>query len=157
MTATLFELEPDEQRPAPTEWDIIEARLIRAGHLSPEGIGRRAQPRRCRDCHARILTGLDDDIAALRADVEPTPVTALGEMIAHLEGRRTYALVHNFGRLVLDYRDANRIAHRPAGTGRLDVLVEHRCASRTRFPTAPSNLTRSHYAIPTTEGAPCPF
>lgn len=158
MTAALFELDQDdEQRPEPTEWDIVEARLIRLGHLTIEGIGRRAQPRFCPTCRARILAGLDDDKAALRADVDPSPVTALGEMLAQLEGRRTYALVHNFGRLVLDYRDAGRIAYRPAGSGRLDVLAEHRCWSKTRLPVAASNLTRSHRLQNLTEGAPCPF
>jgi hypothetical protein len=144
-------------QPEPTEWDILQARLIRLGRLSPEGVGRRAQPGTCRRCGRRILTGLDDDVSSLRADADPGPVTALGEMLAHLEHRRTYALVNNGGRLVLDYRDAGRITHRPAGASRLDILVEHRCGSTTRFPAAPSNLVRSSAIARLPEGAPCPF
>lgn len=147
--------EPD--CPEFSEWDVLERHLINLGHLSPEGVGRRAQPRRCRACERRIMVGLDDDRIALRADADPSPTTAVGEMIAQLEGRRTFALVISESRYVLDYRDAGRIAHRPAGTPRLDILVEHRCDSRTRFPIAPSNLTRNHALACLPEGAPCPY
>lgn len=140
-----------------TAWEVLEQLLIRRGHLSPEGVGRRSQPRRCRRCGRRTLVGLDSEWAAVRAEVDPTPITALGEMVAQLEGRRTYALVVDGGRYVLDYRDAGRISHRPAGSKRLDVLVEHRCDSITRIPTAPSNLTKTYALAYLPEGAPCPF
>lgn len=137
-------------------WERLERHLIATGRLSPEGIGRRARPTRCRTCKAPTLVGLDDETCALRADADPRPITALGEALAHLEDRRTYALVPNAGRLVLDYRDAGRITHRPAGHGRYDVLVEHSCNSATRFPTTASFL-EPHIAAALPEGAPCPF
>jgi hypothetical protein len=149
MTAT--ELAP------PTPWEIVERHLIASGALSPEGIGRRAQPRRCPSCRQPVLVGLDADTGSVRADADPAPVTALGELLAQLEGRRTFALVRNAGRLVLDYRDAGRIRYRPAGTDRLDVLVEHRCPSRTVFPQAESNLVRYASHIQLNPTTPAPF
>jgi hypothetical protein len=136
-------------------WEILESHLIRTGAISPDGTTRRAQPRRCR-CGARILVGLDADRCALRADVDPTPLSALGEALAHLEGRRTYALNPDGGRIVLDYRDAGRIAHRPAGTGRFDVMAEHRCHQPTNLPNLPT-WSRELEPLALPKGAPCPF
>lgn len=137
-------------------WERLERHLINIGRLSPDGTGRRAQPRRCRTCNAPVIVGLDADWAACRADVDPRPLTALGEALAHLEGRRTYALVVNGARHVLDYRDAGRITHRPAGgSGRYDVMAQHLCYSTTRFPTTTSFIVRNQLAL--TEGAPCPY
>lgn len=139
-----------------TPWEIVEAHLIRNGTISPDGITRRAQPRRCPDCRAPLLIGLDADRCALRADVDPRPITALGELLAQLEGRRTYALNSNGGRLVLDYRDAGRITHHPAGTGRFDVMAEHHCHTKPTFPTAPTfteHLELAHQPA----GAPAPY
>lgn len=150
--------ELQDQTSEQSAWDRLERHLINLGRLSPEGIGRRAQPRRCPTCSNRILTGLDADWAACRADVDPTPLTALGEALAHLEGRRTYALVVDGARHVLDYRDAGRITHRPAGSPaarRLDVLPEHRCGSISNLPTTTSFIVRNH--PPLAGGAKCPF
>jgi hypothetical protein len=141
---------------ATTPWEIVEAHLIRTGVISPDGITRRAQPRRCRSCQAPILIGLDAPLCALRADVDPQPLSALGEALAHLEDRRTYALCNDGPRIVLDYRDAGRIAHRPAGTGRFDVMAEHRCGPAPTFPTIASFTRQLELANPP-EGAPCPY
>lgn len=142
--------------PTSTPWEVLERHLINAGHLTTEGIGRRAKPRRCRRCGSPTLVGLDADRCALRADVDPQPLTAIGEALAQLEGRRTYALVNDGHRLVLNYRDAGRIAHRPAaGPGRYDVMPTHVCGSISRLPTTTSFITRNLTVLP--QGAPCPF
>lgn len=139
-----------------TPWEIIEAHLVRTGVIAPDGITRRAQPRRCRDCRAPVLTGLDADRCSLRADVDPRPLTALGELLAQLEDRRTYALCSDSGRLVLNYRDAGRLAHNPAGTGRFDVMAEHRCGSTPAFPTTSSFVVHLQLAHQPA-GAPAPY
>lgn len=139
-----------------TPWEVLEAHLIRTGVIAPDGITRRAQPRRCRDCRAPILIGLDADQCALRADVDPRPLSPLGELLAQLEDRRTYALCSNAGRLVLDYRDAGRLTHRPAGTGRFDVMAEHRCGSAPTFPTTSSFVVQLELAHQPA-GSPAPF
>lgn len=132
-------------------WADVKAHLIRSGHAHPDGTLRRAQTRECATCHALILTGLDDDIAAVAVRVDPNPLTPLGEALAHIDGLRTYSLQHEAGRLILNYRDHWRIAAWPAGT-RGDVMAEHTCQPH-RYPSQPSSLRLAATALDTT----CPF
>jgi len=53
---------------------------------------RAAQLRVCKKCGAPVLAGLDADIAALKVQIDPTPVDAVGEALAVLAGRGTYEL-----------------------------------------------------------------
>lgn len=104
------------------------AHLEEQGHLVG-GVGRRATIRPCADCRQATVTGLDADRCAHRATCDPNPLTARGEAIALIAGRRTYALRRLFGRLELDHRDHWQIRANPAGhpDNRYDVLAEHRC------------------------------
>lgn len=133
----------------------ITAKLVREGHITPSGTGRRAQPRRCRDCRAPVLVGDDHDTTRLTATVDPEPLTPLGEALAILEGRRTLALVMEAGRLVMWARDAGHIRSAPAGTrAREDVLREHRCGS----PPPDTAPTRHHFAaLQLPPNSPPPF
>lgn len=106
--------------------------LIRTGHMTETGATRRARLRSCpRGCGAWVVFGLDGIVAAREARVDPTPLSALGEALALLEGRYTEALYREGGGYALDPRQPIQIKSRPAGaTPREDVLREHRCRSR---------------------------
>jgi hypothetical protein len=138
-----------------TPWHIVEQRLLDTAALVG-GVGRRARATHCTTCRTPVITGLDADLAALDATTDPTPLSPLGEALAHIANRRTYALQTEGGRLVLNPRDASRITHRPAGTHRFDVMPEHRCHDQTHLPTIPSRLTHLA-ALDLTAGAPAPF
>ena len=65
--------------------------LERTGRMVA-GATRRARAATCRGCGAKVLDGLDADVCALVATVDPTPLTAIGEVLAVLDGRRTFTL-----------------------------------------------------------------
>lgn len=114
--------------------------LIRAGHVTETGATRKAKIRRCQKCRAHVLVGLDADMCALEVEADPTPLSALGEALALVEGRRTLALYRDRGRFVLDPRRTEDITGDPAGSNsREDALREHRCSTFLTDPlTAPS-------------------
>lgn len=155
MTASLLDLTRRPGSAPAADWLI--AHLQATGHLTANGIGRRARPHTCR-CGNTILAGLDDDTTALEARVDPWPLTPLGEALACIEGRATYALHHHGGRYVLDWRTATRITHQPAGTRtRMDVLRQHRCDTP---PPAGQLIATSTFGAPTDglpAGSPPPF
>lgn len=117
----------------------LKTKLQRDGLMDEDGLTRRARARRCKQCRAYLLAGLDGDICALPAYVDPTPLSALGEAAALILGRRTYALWYFGGRLELSPRDQFQIKGSPAGQpkNRFDVHVEHICGSGP-LPSAPS-------------------
>lgn len=106
--------------------------LIASGHLTETGLARRARLMRCPepDCRDQVLAGLDDDRCALEARTDATPLSALGEALAVVEGRPTYSLRREGPGWVLDRRDHHRIAWAPAGSQpRHDVVRQHRCGT----------------------------
>lgn len=108
----------------------------------------------CRDCRAPILTGLDADLCAFPAQVDVTQLNALGEAMAQLDGRATYAFT-SYGVAKLTRRTASAIARYPAGApGSLapQILAEHRCGHRT-----PQPLTAEPIATRTTTSDKPPF
>lgn len=132
--------------------------LIRAGHLTEHGISRRARISTCPRCKQHTLRGLDGDTCAFDVTTDPHPLNPLGEALAHIEGRRTYALHHEARGYVLDPRDAAHIQHAPAGTRpREDILRDHKCATGPPPPAliAPTTFTEAHPPLP--PGSPPPF
>lgn len=103
----------------------LRQHLIDLGHLTPGGISRRATWRRCTRCQVPILTGLDDDTAAMTVHADPHLLDPAGEATALLTGRATYRLRNRGGRLELDHRDHWQIRGDPAGT--VPVLPAHAC------------------------------
>ncbi len=77
------------------------------------------------DCGQTILTGLDDDTCAGTATVDPTPLTAIGEALALIDGRCTYALTWRASLPELDQRTQWDLRARDAD--HTVVLPEHRC------------------------------
>lgn len=115
--------------------------LEQTGVLGPDRLGRAARATACPHCHQPTLTGLDNDLCAGTARVDPHPVGAVGETLAQLTGRATYTLHRTAGRYELQIRDPWQIAGQPAGIGRNDVLAEHRCNSP--LPAIPSVIPQT--------------
>jgi hypothetical protein len=116
------------------EWLVRHLETI--GAMGNDRIGRGARPARCRHCSCSILTGLDGDRAAGVARVDPLPLAPMGEALAILAGRSTYALHVGAGRCELQIRDQWQIAGTPAGT-RYDVMAAHVCGG-PNLPEAPT-------------------
>lgn len=119
MTADLFDLAR-----VPALWWTVLGRGQAGGSTI-----RRARATECPKCQARTLRGLDADLAALVAHADPEPLSALGEAQATILGLRTFELNRHGAGYELDWRDDTHVAGRPAGSGVVDVLAEHRCGS----------------------------
>lgn len=129
--------------------------LIRAGHMTEKGLTRRAQIRHCARCGLALLTGLDAEMCALEAVCDPSPLSPLGEALALVEGRRTWALHSEGGRWVLNPREEDQIIAEPATSRpRQDVLRQHRCGTPPPL-TAPSTFPETKPPTPT--GSVPPF
>jgi hypothetical protein len=133
---------------------MTETGLTRRAHLRPCN-GRAPDGTRCREL---VLAGLDADRTALEAFTDPAPLSALGEALAVVEGRRTYSLRREGGGWVLDGRDHHRIAWSPAGTGsRLDVVRQHVCGTPPAAGPLTAPSTFPEVAPPPLVGAAPPF
>ena len=81
---------------------------------------------------------------AFPALVDPGPLDAVGEALAHLGGRRTYALRRHTGRsLRLYQRDRWQITGKPPGSRSIypfDVVADHACGRA--LPVASSQLSK---------------
>lgn len=85
---------------------------------------RAAHLRLCPRCHGAVLVGLDADVAAGLATVDPAPLNSLGEAHALLNGGRTYSVRTVGKRKEIDYRYAHNIDD---GTAGKHVVAEHQC------------------------------
>lgn len=104
---------------------------------------RKALPGTCGQCRADILAGIDADTCGLSARCDPRPLTRSGELLAVVDGRRTYAL-DIAGRLWWRGRYGIRSASREP------VLAEHRCHAAvpddwTLPPAAPAPTLRTEF------------
>lgn len=107
-------------------------------------MGRNTTSRRCRQCKAAVLVGLDGDLCAFPTTADPTPLSPLGEALALLAGRATLHLrATPDGGRYLDRRDRWQIQGEPAGTANrlfpFDVVAAHVCHSPP-LPSIPTNL-----------------
>lgn len=129
--------------------------LIEIGRLDADGISRRAHARRCRECGAVVMAGLDHDSCAMPVYADPVPLTPIGEVEVLLAGRRTYDLAYTSRGYRLDPRSAGHIRRAPAGTAPgVDVVAGHRCGARP-----PSNGQSQILAAyrPSESVEECPF
>lgn len=107
---------------APDLWQLV------LGADEPGGtMTRQAKASTCLRCDGYRLHGLDADICALDAYVHPVPISALGEVQATIAGLRTYELKRRKPGYQIERRDFSHVRGRPAGSGAVDVLAEHRC------------------------------
>lgn len=147
---------------SPPRQTWLAAHLIRTGHLTESGLSRRARLRRCPDCAAITLAGLDADQGGFEAAADPIPLTGLGEMLALLDRLATYELWKAGAGYELERRNHHRITYRPAEHPtralRVDVLRAHRCHNRApsdaeTATTAFAEARPTHLPL----GAPAPF
>ena len=110
--------------------DWLKRSLVAKGVLSEQGLTRKAKVMHCRRCRQPVMAGFDAERAAMDAWCDFAELTAFGEAMALVEGRRTYSLTDG-ERPVLDHRDRWRIAGAPAGAeGSPVVLASHVCGAR---------------------------
>lgn len=124
------------------EWEVINRRLEAMGLRDPDsGAMRKARASYCQSCRRPVMIGLDAEWCALARRCDPAPLSATGEALALLAGRRTFSLTWMGGRYEIDFRDQWRIRQDPAGcTPGLDVLVEHDCQLVSAYPSIPSTV-----------------
>lgn len=103
----------------------LRAQLVEKGYLSESGLGRIARLHCHHPCGLPTLAGLDSQMAALDAYVDPAELSAFGEAAALLDGRRTYD--YNITHRHLSRRDQWRITGRPAGGSQATVFAQHVC------------------------------
>ena len=117
---------------APKTPKQIAAGKAAALRRDPDGVHRAAKARTCRHCHQPTFTGLDNDMCAYTATVDPAPLSAAGEVLALMFGRRTYTFTWypSRGRYEIDLRDQWSIESKPPGANpNTDVVSEHVCDS----------------------------
>lgn len=81
---------------------------------------RKANLTACRKCASPVYRGLDDDLAALTVQIDPTPICLFDESTARQNGRATFNLAGG----EITYRD---IWHLAAGNTRQPIHPEHHC------------------------------
>ena len=73
--------------------DWMLRRLQAAGHIdATTGATRRTRACYCQNCHRGVMRGLTSPPTSWPADVDPIPLTPLGEVMALMAGTRTYEL-----------------------------------------------------------------
>jgi hypothetical protein len=93
----------------------------------------KAQLKPCKQCRITVWQGFDGEVCALLAYADVMPLSAIGEVLALLDGRRTYRLMRRGERSALQVRDRWDIRTHPAGQSSArctyDVLAQHRCGA----------------------------
>jgi hypothetical protein len=136
--------------------DHLVRHLIEIGRIDADGISRRAHATRCRKCTAVVLVGLDDDKCAAPVQVDPPPLTRIGEVTVLLAGGHTFDLTYTSRGYRIDPRRSWDIKAHPAGSVEgSDVVAGHRCGSDPP-PSAQSRITKRSRAL-SDPNEPCPF
>lgn len=109
--------------------EAVKRSLVAAGLMDPNtGATRRARARYCEGCKQPVYRGIDRPYGGMSIDLDPTPISAEGELLAVWTKRRTYQMRwdakhgHEF-----DRRDPEQITGYPVGTPGIDVMVQHKC------------------------------
>lgn len=115
------------------------AAVMAKKHQEAAARGTRSVP--CPTCGRPTLYGLDADLAASPARVDPTPIDRTAELAAIMLGLRTYSAWHTAGRIELTYRNSFNVT----GDRRAPVHPQHRCGIEwptTGTPTSRPNFER---------------
>ena len=124
--------------------EYVVRRLERMGLRDPDtGATRRAVDRYCLVCRAHVMRGIDRPFGGMSRDLDPEPLSRLGEALALMSGRRTFTLRWIGDRYEIDSRDSFSIRGSPAGSVvGCDVLVEHVCGA-DELPHGPTQIVDS--------------
>jgi len=123
----------------PEPW--VEEALRAKGVWNDDGVSRKAHARRCSECGAVILMGLDADRigGVARADLAPlTPVAEALAVSPALGERATYRLLWIADHYELNSRYAIEREGSPPDPGTVDVVAAHVCG----VPVSTLRLTR---------------
>ncbi|MHC6592409.1 hypothetical protein [Arthrobacter sp. C152] len=92
---------------------------------------RAARWQRCPTCDQITLHGMDADIAAGMATVDPTPLSPLQELACFIVGRDTYVLKpREKGYELSDRSGAYLYGPRPPDHGSKTIVPAHQCGAR---------------------------
>ncbi len=114
-------------------------------------VNRTAVERRHR-CGATVLTGHDDDWAALVITVDVAPLTRRGEAGVLLAGRTTAEVASHGTHRHITHRDHWRITGHPADT--VAVVAEHRCDAPTPAAWLAAQTIHRSGPVPSATGPP---
>lgn len=128
----------------------LKQHLEDTGVWNTDGVSVRGKVRR-HPCGRYVVVVLSDGMWPVVVDI--TPLSPLGEALAVLAGRSTFALRDAGNRVEVDIRSAIEIKGSPAGTERYDVVAAHECLS-TELPSVPS---QHRQRIEPTQCASAPF
>ena len=127
----------------------VEEALRAKGIWNDDGVSRSARARRCKECAAVILVGLDGDRCGGVARVDLTPLTPLAEALAvSTLDLMTYRLRWSVDHYEIDPRWQWDTEGAPAAPGTVDVLPAHRCGQ----PVSTLPLARPHQRTTRTVG-----
>ncbi len=132
----------------------------RTGQDFARGAARRVRADHCRRCGRLVLRGLDADLLAGLAVVDPVGLSQLGEQVAIAAGLETFTLAPaGMAGLNLDDRDPWRRRRPPEAHRRANVVPEHSCPRRWLLEplTASWRLPGGGVATPAAADAPPPF
>lgn len=120
------------------------------GHPTPRGV----HATKCPTCHTPTLVGLDNDVCAITAQTDPTPLDPQGELLALLQGRHTYRIDKQpGGNPKLTRRKAPQIRAPRKHWQQYDVIPEHKCGQQ--LPAIQSRIFQT--ATKTDPNQPAPF
>lgn len=104
----------------------LRRHLENQGHIDPTtGATENVRITHCDTCRRPTWVGLEPRGFARQLD--PSPLTPIGEALAILQGRNASGMYRAGNRLEIELRTLDRIRNHPAGTPNTDVLLEHRC------------------------------
>lgn len=122
--AALFPAPKKAKKPGQDEWlkQLLETKT---------GGFRAAQWQRCPTCDQITLHGMDADICAGMATVDPTPLSPLQELACFIIGRDTYTLKpREKGYELSDRRPAYLYGPRPPDHQGKIIVPAHQCGAR---------------------------
>src|SRR5882762_1023914 len=117
----------------------LEQHLKDIGAFNEDRVSRRLRPTTCQDCHANVLTALDDDKCGLVRRFEPRALSARGEAAYVLVGQPTY-------QVSIDGRPNERGAIAIKRGDNAAVVGEHLCGMLGRedwFAPSPRRIEES--------------
>lgn len=107
--------------------DRLREWMIRAQIIRSDGVSKRVSYGRCVECKATVMRALDGDVAAVAVTLDVGEVDNLGEVVALLQGRRTYNLIPFASQAAYSRCIVERKAYHIQRPRSSPVIIEHSC------------------------------